>query len=251
MRKLKSRASEKANIEKRQQAERASQENRPHVVLGHRPGDEAKWQNCDLARVIVTEADILASPMPPASPSNSEGTQVPSYFNYGIREREEEMLFSVLPSLTIQGDALLRHRRREKSGEEERFDLGEMQETDLRQRYKAQLLARLVDLRNANAQGIAYENRMRIIAEFSEPENPTDSGRPEVQAALLTLRIRALWDHLTRFKKDLDSRRSIRRLIHQRARILKYLKKVNQDRYERVLDRLGLEPESVEGELVI
>jgi small subunit ribosomal protein S15 len=54
-----------------------------------------------------------------------------------------------------------------------------------------------------------------------------------------------------RNKKDVGSRRSLRLLIHQRAKILKYLKRVDRDRYDIVLGRLGLEPESVEGELVV
>jgi small subunit ribosomal protein S15 len=43
------------------------------------------------------------------------------------------------------------------------------------------MLARIIDLRNANAAGIAYENRRRIIAAFSEGDTPDDTGRPEVQ----------------------------------------------------------------------
>lgn len=70
-------------------------------------------------------------------------------------------------------------------------------------------------------------------------------------AALLTLRIRTLWEHLNNFKKDISNRRSLRRLVHQRAKVLRYLKRLDRDRYDNVLGRLGLEPESVEGELVV
>lgn len=70
-------------------------------------------------------------------------------------------------------------------------------------------------------------------------------------AAILTMRIRNVWDHLMRSKKDVANRRSLRHLIHQRAKILKYLKRIDQDRYDVVLERLGLEPESVEGELLV
>lgn len=67
----------------------------------------------------------------------------------------------------------------------------------------------------------------------------------------MTYQIRNLWDHLSKFKKDIANRRSLRRLVHQRAKILKYLKRVDRDRYDVVLERLGLEPASVEGELVV
>lgn len=70
-------------------------------------------------------------------------------------------------------------------------------------------------------------------------------------AALLTLQIRNVWDHLRAFKRDVSNRRSLRRLVHQRAKLLKYLKRTDRDRYERILERLGLEPGAVEGELVV
>ena len=66
-------------------------------------------------------------------------------------------------------------------------------------------------------------------------------------AALLTMQIRNLWAHLSRCKKDVANIRSLRILVHKRAKILKYLKKTDADRYERVLGRLGLEAEAVEG----
>ena len=70
-------------------------------------------------------------------------------------------------------------------------------------------------------------------------------------AALLTLQIRNVWDHLRAFKRDVSNRRNLRRLVHQRAKLLKYLKRTDRDRYELVLERLGLEPGAVEGELVV
>ena len=70
-------------------------------------------------------------------------------------------------------------------------------------------------------------------------------------AAILTYRIRNLWNHLTKYKRDVGNRRGLRQLVHHRAKVLKYLKRTNRDRYDTVLERLGLEPESVEGELVV
>ncbi|KAI1790988.1 S15/NS1 RNA-binding domain-containing protein [Ganoderma leucocontextum] len=207
----------KANIQRREEIERQAQQNRPHVVLGHKAGDDAKWLDSDLAKVVINEADIVATPKP--SLDGETGTyQLATYFNYGIGEKEKETLFDALPRLTVRDRVHL---------------------------------ARLADLRNANARGIAYENRRRIVAAFSEAENPTDTGRPEVQAALATFRIRNIWDHLSRCKKDIANRRSLRRLVHKRAKILRYLKTVDEDRYDRILERLGLERSAVEGELVV
>ena len=50
-----------------------------------------------------------------------------------------------------------------------------------REKTKAKQFAQLVDLRNANAKGIAFENRRRIIETFSPTGKATDSGYPEVQ----------------------------------------------------------------------
>ncbi|KAI0713183.1 S15/NS1 RNA-binding domain-containing protein [Cerioporus squamosus] len=234
----------KANVQRREELERQAQQNRPHVVLGHKAGDEAKWQNSDLAKVLITEEDIKATPEPSVDPASGT-VQVSTFLNYGIGEKEKEALFDVLPRLSQQGQM-------EAEGiTNPRAMSGVYAQKGLEEQKKAAMLARMVDLRNANARGIAFENRRRIIAAFSEPENPTDTGRPEVQAALATMRIRNLWDHLSRCKRDIANRRSLRKLVHHRAKILRYLKSVDEDRYDWILERLGLERGAVEGELVV
>ena len=80
---------------------------------------------------------------------------------------------------------------------------------------------------------------------------PEVSSLTGVIAALLTPQIRKWWSHLGEFKRDVANRRNLRRLVHQRAKLLKYLKSTNRDRYERVLERLGLALGAVEGELVV
>ena len=80
---------------------------------------------------------------------------------------------------------------------------------------------------------------------------PEVSSLTGVIAALLTPQIRKWWSHLGEFKRDVANRRNLRRLAHQRAKLLKYLKSTNRDRYERVLERLGLALGAVEGELVV
>ena len=70
-------------------------------------------------------------------------------------------------------------------------------------------------------------------------------------AALKTYEIRKLWKHLTTFKRDVGNRLGLRKLVHQRAKILRYLRNKNRARYETLLEQLALEPEAVEGELVV
>ena len=86
---------------------------------------------------------------------------------------------------------------------------------------KSQNFAKLIDLRNTNAAGLAYENRKRIIVTFSDPSKPNDPGRTEVQVAILTYRIRKLYEHLTSFKRDVGNRLPLRKLVHQRAKLLR------------------------------
>ena len=170
----------KANIQRRKELEQQAQQNRPHVVLGHKSGDEAKWLNCDLARVLVSEAEVRAPP-PPKADMDAGLLQPPKYFNYGLGEKERKTLFDVLPKMTAEGMVNVQ------SLGQPGWTTGEVIEAGVvahkGELFKSEILARLVDLRNANARGIAYENRRRIVALFSESENPVDTGRPEVQGA--------------------------------------------------------------------
>jgi small subunit ribosomal protein S15 len=50
---------------------------------------------------------------------------------------------------------------------------------------QANAMVALVGLPNANAAGIPFENRSRVIAAFSELGKPNDTGRTEVQGAYL------------------------------------------------------------------
>ncbi|KAF8336340.1 uncharacterized protein EI90DRAFT_3045378 [Cantharellus anzutake] len=117
-------------------------------------------------------------------------------------------------------------------------------------RLNTEMLARITGLSNANARGIAFENRKRIVDAFSEGK-PNDTGRSEVQAALLTWKIRNLWEHLTRAKHDIHNRRSLLLLLHQRAKVLKYLRRMDRGRYLRALDRIGVDARAVEGQIIL
>jgi len=68
----------------------------------------------------------------------------------------------------------------------------------------------------------------------------SDTGSPEVQVALLTERIRRLTEHLRAHRKDFHSQRGLLKLVGQRRRLLRYLAKEDEDRYRRLIGRLGL-----------
>lgn len=77
-----------------------------------------------------------------------------------------------------------------------------------------------------------------IIEEYRLSDD--DTGSPEVQIALLTARIKHLTEHLKVHKHDEHSRRGLIKMVGQRRRQLAYLRKTNPDRYQMVLQRLGL-----------
>ncbi|THH14483.1 hypothetical protein EW146_g5855 [Bondarzewia mesenterica] len=189
-RKRQTRLTKQANLNKRTELQQRAAAQRPHVVLGTRPGDESKWTSCDLARVLVSPEELAPTSTPSTIPLISGDVKVPSTLNYGLGEEEKRLLFVHLPLATADSSTL---REREMRGAG--FDMALFHDEQLRDGIdRANQLARLVDLRNANARGIAYENRKRVIAEFSEPGKPNDTGRPEVQgmSGNLSTRIRSL-----------------------------------------------------------
>jgi small subunit ribosomal protein S15 len=85
---------------------------------------------------------------------------------------------------------------------------------------------------------ITAERRTALIGEFQATE--TDTGSPEVQVALLSERITNLTEHLKTHAKDFHSRRGLLMLVGRRRRLLDYLKRKEQSRYEALIGRLGL-----------
>ncbi len=85
---------------------------------------------------------------------------------------------------------------------------------------------------------ITAERRTALIGEYQAA--PADTGSPEVQVALLSERISNLTDHLKTHAKDFHSRRGLLMLVGRRRRLLDYLKKKDQGRYEALIGRLGL-----------
>lgn len=138
--------------------------------------------------------------LPDAVTTQEGDIRVPPSLAFGIREREERMLFEHLPLLSA--DMSTRHEMTVMTnsvsggggggagaGGLDRKGAAAMSayhETQLAAGMtQANVLAKVVDLRNANAAGIAFENRRRVIEAFSEPGKPNDSGRTEVQGALV------------------------------------------------------------------
>lgn len=82
------------------------------------------------------------------------------------------------------------------------------------------------------------ERKQEIIKTYAVHEG--DTGSPEVQVAILTERINHLNEHLKDHKNDHHSRRGLLLLVGQRRGLLKYLAKVDIERYRALIEKLGL-----------
>lgn len=80
--------------------------------------------------------------------------------------------------------------------------------------------------------------KKEVIAKFAR--NTEDTGSPEVQVALLTERIAYLTEHLKINKQDHSSRLGLLKLVGQRKRLLRYLKRTGFERYKALIMELGL-----------
>lgn len=85
---------------------------------------------------------------------------------------------------------------------------------------------------------LSGEVKQRITKEFGL--NEVDTGKAEVQIALITQRILDLTEHFKVHKKDHNSRRGLLKLVGQRRRLLDYLRRRHIDRYREILTRLDL-----------
>jgi len=85
---------------------------------------------------------------------------------------------------------------------------------------------------------LTKEDKSELVKKFGEKDG--DTGKTEVQIALLTERIKYLTEHLKTHKKDHHSRRGLLKLVGQRRRLLRYLQKVDIMRYRKIIEDLGL-----------
>lgn len=85
---------------------------------------------------------------------------------------------------------------------------------------------------------ITLARKQELVKDYARKEG--DTGSPEVQVAVLSERIRNLTEHLALHKKDFHSRRGLLVMVGQRRRLLDYVKRVDDARYNQLIERLGL-----------
>jgi len=85
---------------------------------------------------------------------------------------------------------------------------------------------------------VSTENKDGVAAQFRR--SPKDTGSAEVQVALLSERINGLSEHFATHKRDHSSRRGLVKLVNQRRKHLDYLKATQPQKYQELVERLGL-----------
>ena len=85
---------------------------------------------------------------------------------------------------------------------------------------------------------ITAERKQEVIKEHARAKD--DTGSPEVQVAILTERIRNLTEHFKEHHKDNHSRRGLLMMVNKRRSLLAYLKKKDVERYNSLIQKLGL-----------
>jgi len=82
------------------------------------------------------------------------------------------------------------------------------------------------------------KQKKEIIEEYKIHE--TDTGSDEVQAALLTNRIKKILEHLKSNPKDIHSRRGLVKLVSRRRKVISHLKLESEKRYNELIKKLRL-----------
>jgi small subunit ribosomal protein S15 len=82
------------------------------------------------------------------------------------------------------------------------------------------------------------EEKLEIVNHYGKSEK--DSGKSEVQIAILTKRINELTDHFNVHKKDHHSRRGLMMMVGKRRRLLDYLTQKDIERYRSIIKELNI-----------
>ncbi len=85
---------------------------------------------------------------------------------------------------------------------------------------------------------LTKEQKLELIKKYGA--GPNDSGRPEVQIAILTAHINSLTPHLDLNKKDHHGRLGLLKLVGKRRRLLEYLMRKDIERYRKIIQELDI-----------
>ena len=85
---------------------------------------------------------------------------------------------------------------------------------------------------------LTKESKTALMQEYKTHDG--DTGSPELQFAILTNRITYLTEHFQGHKKDHHSRRGLLLMVGRRRRLLDYLRRHNEERYQSIIARLNI-----------
>lgn len=85
---------------------------------------------------------------------------------------------------------------------------------------------------------ITKEKKSELIKKFAVKAG--DTGSPEVQVAILTERINNLTQHFQTNTKDNHSRRGLLTMVATRRKLLDYVKRKDEARYQKLIKELGI-----------
>ncbi|OBA24400.1 hypothetical protein METBIDRAFT_10543 [Metschnikowia bicuspidata var. bicuspidata NRRL YB-4993] len=111
---------------------------------------------------------------------------------------------------------------------------------------KRRALLTILNMKNTNA-----ADKKKLAISFARKEFERfdgDTGSPEVQAAIMTVKIHFGFNHIRESPKDHSHIQVVRELVQHRQRVLKYLKKDNPQQYFYTIAKLGLADDVVTSE---
>jgi small subunit ribosomal protein S15 len=85
---------------------------------------------------------------------------------------------------------------------------------------------------------ITTEQKKELITKYGK--NPSDTGTPEVQIAIITATLNSLTPHFETFKKDHHARLGLLKMVGKRRRLLDYLMKKDITRYRSIIQDLDI-----------
>jgi len=85
---------------------------------------------------------------------------------------------------------------------------------------------------------LTSEEKLKIIKKYKIHD--TDTGSSEVQITLLSEEIKKLLSHLKKHSKDIHSKRGLLRMVLKRRKLLKFLKKEDEKKYNKIMKAVGL-----------
>lgn len=119
----------------------------------------------------------------------------------------------------------------------------DLSKLELLEDSKRETLLRILSLRNAD--NVEKQKIMTQLAVNEFQRFNGDTGSSEVQAAVMSIEIINLMNHIKTHPQDLLHIRKVRMLTQKRQRILRYLKRDNPERYFWAIAKLGLTDEVI------